>query len=127
MSPGVQKTDQEGKGVKFALHQLMGSPMCPVAAVHGFLGIRPPGGGPFLIHRDGTFLSVYQFVQVFRKVLAQLGHGALDFSSDSFRIGAVTEAARWGLSPDAVKRIGRWESARYRVYVRPHLLRGLGV
>ncbi|OCT97217.1 hypothetical protein XELAEV_18009446mg [Xenopus laevis] len=42
--------------------------------------------------------------------------------SHSFRIGAATEAARLGLSEAVVKRIGRWESRRFKNYVRPTLV-----
>lgn len=99
-----------------------GAPMCPVSVVWEYLAVRPQGQGPLLVHSDGSFLSTFQFVQVFRKSVTLTGQGAKDFSSHSFRIGAATEAARRGLSPDAVRCIGRWESDHYRIYVRPHLL-----
>lgn len=116
------KTDQRGRGLQVSLRRLPGSSMCPVLVVREFLAVRPVGDGPLLVHADQSFLSVYQFVQIFRRLLVRLGFSAAEFSSHSFRIGAATEAARWGLSPDAVKRIGRWESDRYRIYVRPQLL-----
>lgn len=68
------------------------------------------------------FLSRYQFVQVFRKFLGELGVMAKEYNSHYFRIGAATEAVRWDLSPDAVKKIGHWESARILIYMRPHLV-----
>lgn len=116
------KTDQLGRGARVVLQQLLGSPMCPVRVVQDYLEVRDCCGGPLLVHKDGSFLSTYQFVQVFRKGLERMGLVAKEFSSHSFRIGAATEAARWGLGPEAVKRIGRWESERYKIYVRPQLL-----
>lgn len=116
------KTDQRGRGLSVSLHRLLGSSMCPVTAVRELLASRPNVDGPLLMHANKSFLSIYQFVQIFRRILAHLGLMATEFSSHSFRIGAATEAARWGLSPEAVKRIGRWESDRYRIYVRPHLM-----
>lgn len=116
------KTDQKGRGVSVVLHCLQGSSMCPVDALLVYLRVRPGAPGPLLVHLDGTFLSRFQFVRVFRKGLEKLGYRAGDFSSHSFRIGAATEASRWGLSSEVVKRIGRWESDRYKLYVRPHLL-----
>lgn len=73
------------------------------------------------MHQDGLSLSQFQFVAVFKKCLEALGLGDQKFSSHSFRIGAATEAVRWGLDEAAVKRIGRWESRRFKSYVRPHL------
>lgn len=116
------KTDQVGKGFAVSLQALPGSPMCPVEVVRRYLEVRPDMLGPFLVHSDRTFLSRFQFIRVFRKCVAAAGLAAGQYSSHSFRIGAATEAARWGLSPAVVKRIGRWESDRYRIYVRPHLL-----
>lgn len=62
------KTDQRGRGLQVSLHRLPGSAMCPVSAVREYLSARPTGDGPLLMHRDGSFLSVYQFVQVFRRL-----------------------------------------------------------
>lgn len=44
-----------------------------------------------------------------------------DYAAHSFRIGAAPEAARWGLPEEVIKRIGRWESRTYHIYVRPPL------
>lgn len=116
------KTDQERRGSLVSLRALDGSPMCPVQGFVAFMGVCPVGPVPLLIHEDGSFLSRFQFVQVFRQGLERLGVDPAGYSSHSFRIGAATEAARWGLSPETVRRIGRWESERYRLYVHPQLL-----
>ncbi|MEE6468146.1 hypothetical protein FKM82_008176 [Ascaphus truei] len=63
----------------------------------------------------------YQFSRVFRVCLERLGMKAAQFGTHSFRIGAATEAARAGLAGEVIQRIGRWESKRYRSYVRPLL------
>lgn len=109
------KTDQRGRGTVVVLHALRESSMCPVSCYGAYVEWRREGPGPLLRHLDGTYLSQYQFVQVFRKGLAVLGVDATQFSSHSFRIGAATEAARWGLGPEVVRKIGRWESDRYRL------------
>lgn len=59
---------------------------------------------------------------VFKKCVALGGYDPDSFSSHSFRIGAATEAARVGLSQESIKRIGRWDSDRFRLYIRPHML-----
>ncbi|KAM3921505.1 uncharacterized protein RB166_010897 [Leptodactylus fuscus] len=116
------KTDREGRGLVVRLRPLTDSVACPVNCFAAFMAVRPAGGGALLVHGDLSCLSKFQFVQVFRKGLERLGISPRDYSSHSFRIGAATEAARWGLPPTVIRRIGRWESERYRLYVRPGLL-----
>lgn len=116
------KTDQAGRGALVSLDSLPGSPVCPVGVFLAYQAVRPSGGVPLLVHLDGSFLSRFQFIQVFRQCLSRLGVEPREYSSHSFRIGAATEAARWGLGPEVVRKIGRWESDRFRLYVRPHLL-----
>lgn len=105
-----------------SLHVLAGSTMCPVQRFLDYSSLCPAGPSPLLVHADGYFLSKFQFVQVFRQCLARLGMAAKKYSSHSFHIGAATEAARWGLGSEAVRRIVRWESDRNRLYVHPHFL-----
>lgn len=116
------KTDQLGRGKMVRVYPVMGSQLCPVGAVREFLGVRPVGLGPFLIHLGGEFLSRFQFRAVFAKCIQGLGLIEKEFSSHSFRIGAATEAARNGLGEETVKKIGRWESKRFQSYVRPNLV-----
>ncbi|KAM8960554.1 uncharacterized protein RCH25_036277 [Pelodytes ibericus] len=116
------KTDQVGKGLTVSLLALPDSPACPVHCLQQFLHLRPDGGSPLLVHRDGSAMSRFQFFLVFRKCLAALDLGLAAFGTHSFRIGAATEAARWGLGDSVVKLIGRWESARFKSYIRPHLV-----
>lgn len=116
------KTDQVGRGSTVSLHCLAGSDMCPVQLFSEYVFLRGSAPGPLLIHGDGLYLSRFQFTQVFRQCLQDMGLPSREYSSHSFRVGAATEAARWGLSDDIVRRIGRWESNRFQLYVRPHLL-----
>lgn len=104
------------------LHSLRGSPICPVYAVNEYLGRCPQGWDPLLVHQDGSFLSVFQFVQIFRNCVTRTERDAKVYSAHSFRIWVATEAARWCPAPDVVKHIGRWESDRFKIFVRPHLL-----
>ncbi|XP_069810646.1 integrase/recombinase xerD homolog [Dendropsophus ebraccatus] len=118
------KTDQSGKGKRIVLYAVPGAAACPVRCVQQFLAIRPclQPGGSFLVHRDGRALSRFQFIAIFRSGLDKLGLPAREFASHSFRIGAATEAVRWGLGEQMVRQIGRWESERFRSYVRLELL-----
>lgn len=68
------------------------------------------------MHEDGTVLSRFQFIAVFRRCLEGLKVSVGDYGSHSFRIGAATEAV--SLPQEVVKQIGRWEYQRFLVYVR---------
>ncbi|XP_040216804.1 uncharacterized protein LOC120946105 [Rana temporaria] len=103
------KTDQSGKGRAVHVFPIEGSELCPVGLVRDYLDIRPGVGGAFLVHENGSPMSRYQFVAVFRKCLGALGLVAKEFSAHSFRIGAATEAARNGL--ELTERIRRLEGA----------------
>lgn len=120
------KTDQLGRGRKVVLFRLQDSEVCPVRCLEEFFAVRQRDGVGLLIHRDGRSLSRYQFLAVFRKCLRSMGLSEREFCTHSFRIGAATEAARWGLGDEVIKRIGRWESSRFRSYVRPGLVPRLG-
>ncbi|KAM4651127.1 uncharacterized protein O3C94_013674 [Discoglossus pictus] len=107
-------------GEEVVLHQV-GTECCPYGCMVEYLGKRPVGRCSLLVHADGTALSRYQFERMLKVALHSLGIKGSDFGTHSFRIGAATEAARLGLPDAAVKRIGRWESERFRSYVRPSL------
>lgn len=119
---GKSKMDQLGKGVAVSLFRAVPEAVCPVFTVQQFVKIRGPALGAFFRHKDGSSLSRFQFLAIFRRSLAEAGRDVSQFNTHSFRVGAATEAARWGLSPQVVRRIGRWESDRFKLYVRPHLL-----
>lgn len=102
--------------------ELSGVPGSPAWAVQEWLVVRPSGPGPFLKHEDGSALSRFQFGSIFQKCLVAAGLSSQNYSSHSFRIGAAMEAARWGLDDRLVRQIIRWESGRFRLYVRPHSL-----
>ena len=66
------KTDQLGTG-KYIYLGRTGNNLCPVAAVLGYLSIRPHTPGPLFIFEDGTPLSRPQLVLHLRHALSQLG------------------------------------------------------
>ncbi|XP_044132709.1 uncharacterized protein LOC122925411 [Bufo gargarizans] len=116
------KTDQYGRGQVVSLHSWVGSEFCPVKLVRCLYEMHPSKCGSFLMHQDSSPLTKFQFSAIFKKCLGKLGLSSAKFSSHSFRIGAATEAARFGLDDSVVKRIGRWESNRFKIYVRPNLM-----
>ncbi|KAM8952906.1 uncharacterized protein RCH25_043644 [Pelodytes ibericus] len=113
------KTDVLAKGAWVFLREVPGSLVCPVAGFDAYSAVRPTASGPLLLHGDGSSLSRYQFVKVFKLALAALGLDGATFGGHSFRIGAASEASRLGFAEKAIRRIGRWESRRFMSYIRP--------
>lgn len=77
-----------GRGTVVSLHGLAGSAMCPVQVFGTYSSVRPVVPSPLLVHADGSFLSKFQFIQVFHQCLVRLGLESRDFSSHSFHIGS---------------------------------------
>ena len=50
--------------------------------------------------------------------LERVGLWRLRFKTHLFQIGAASTAASLEYSPEEVKRVGRWSSNHYRLYVR---------
>lgn len=92
------KTDQLGKGVEVTLFKVLPETVCPVLTIQRFAQIRNGVQGTFLRNVDGSSLSRFQFVAIFKRCLVAVGRTASQFNTHSFRVGATTEAARWGLS-----------------------------
>lgn len=111
------KTDQLGRGATLRLPATGGKGPCPVKDTSKYLNLRPQGQGPFFIHENGAPLARHQFAKVMRKVIAACGLTAADYAPHSFRIGAATSAAHWGLSVERIKNMGRWKSNAFRGYV----------
>ncbi|OCT65630.1 hypothetical protein XELAEV_18041870mg [Xenopus laevis] len=112
------KTDKSGKGFMVEQHGVEGFDACPVKCFDEYCRVRKEQVGIFLIHQDGSALSKFQFVALLRRSLEGLKLAAAEYGSHSFRIGAATEAARWGLDEAIIRRIGRWESKKFRSYIR---------
>lgn len=115
------KNDQEGKGVRVELLRGQDPQLCPVTALRQFLDIRPIGGG--IVHPQGWTVPLQISVHAgYEEVLNSRWSpsGGIRRAFVPHRCGH--EASRWGLPETVIKRIGRWESCRYQLYVRPHLM-----
>lgn len=111
------KTDPFGAG--FTLHLgRTGEVLCPVAAMLGYLALRPPGPGFLFRFRDGSTLSRPRLCTELRRALALTGIDTAGFSGHSFRIGAATTAASVGISDSLIQMLGRWKSAAFLEYIR---------
>ena len=77
---------------------------CPVHLLKGYLEVRQLDSN-FYLHFDGSDLTRYQFSFVLQRALSFCevkGH----FRPHSFRIGAATEAKRFGIHDDVIKKMG---------------------
>eukprot|EP00079_Xenopus_tropicalis_P019702 XP_012809685.1 PREDICTED: uncharacterized protein LOC105945641 [Xenopus tropicalis] len=115
------KTDTLGKGKDIVLFKVDGGMACPVGCMLQFLKVRQEGTEVFLVHEDKTPLTRFQFTSIMKRSLQLSGVLPEEFGTHSFRIGAATEAASLGLGEKVVMQIGRWESKRFRSYIRPGL------
>lgn len=115
------KTDQSGRGIWLSLNSL-DSHICPVRNISHYLAIRPFCLGSLFIHEDKSVLTRFQFNSLLKKCLHYNRLDAFKFTSHSFRIGAATEASRLGLESNLIKKLGRWESDRFQLYIRPQFV-----
>ena len=92
--------DQQGKGASLSLASCSLEELCPVRAMHAYLGLWGKEQGYFFIHRDGSPLTKYQFWRMTDLALDKVGIQGLKFGTHSFRVGAASTAAALGYEPD---------------------------
>ena len=63
------KTDQMGRGVDVVLGRT-GLPLCPLAALVGYIAIRGSRPGPFILTAAGVPITKPEFIKVFRQTLS---------------------------------------------------------
>ena len=96
-------------------------PLCPVSVVLSWLICRGNGLGPLFKEADGTPLSQATFMSIVRQALSKVGIDPKYYAGHSLRCGAATTAAVQGVGDATMKRLGRWHSSAYQVYVRSPL------
>jgi len=114
------KTDPFGAGLTIHLGAT-GDNLCPIAAMLGYLAVRPSTPGPIFLFSDGSTLSKPRLIRALRQVLQQVGVDDSSYSGHSFRIGAATTAAQVGMSDALIKTLGRWKSTAYSLYIHTPL------
>ncbi|MCP3951025.1 MAG: tyrosine-type recombinase/integrase, partial [Desulfobacterales bacterium] len=93
------------------------SPFCPVRALHRYIKLRGSAGGNLFCDVMGKPVSYQWYNKVFQSLVAvaNLDPGLRPHSA---RIGAATHAAAQGVPEDKIKRMGRWVSSAYGLYIR---------
>ena len=111
------KNDPFGNGVTIYLGRTQ-RPICPVAALLGYLARRGNSPGPLFLFRDGSTLSRQRLVRRMQQALAPYGVDYSHLTGHSFRIGAASAASRAGIEDSMIQTLGRWRSSAYLRYIR---------
>ena len=74
---------------------------------------------PLVQNKNGSPFSYTQLQAAVKSVAHAAGLNPDSFSSHSCRIGGATSLALMGCPAAVIKKIGRWKSACYQLYVKP--------
>ena len=112
-----------GRPVYIAIPASRDPNMCPVHAVHVYLGFRGKHPGPLFSLPGLIPITKRLFTENLNASLAWAGATASNIHPHSFRIGAATNAAAMGIPDDQIQRMGRWKSSAFKRYIRINTLR----
>ena len=97
-----------------------GEAVCAVCITHHYLRIYPlPPSAPLFRLSTGQHLTYGLHNQHIKHLMHLAGFDPAHYSTHSLRAGAATQAARSGMAREDIKRLGRWRSQAYEVYLRP--------
>ena len=97
-----------------------GNPICAPCIMTHFFSLSPyEPSSPLFRFSSGRLLSYRVYNTIIKRLVQLAGLDPSLYSTHSVRAGAATQAARAGLQPDSIKRLGRWRSQAYMVYLRP--------
>ena len=97
-----------------------GTPICaPCIMTHFFSSFPSEPTSPLFRFSSGRLLTYHLYNSIIKRLVQIAGLDPSFYSTHSVRAGAATQAARSGLDPDSIKRLGRWRSQAYLVYLRP--------
>ena len=111
------KTDPFRQGTDIFLGAT-GATLCPVLAMVAYLALREKSQGPLFVRSNGNPLSRAFLVDSLKGALQQCGVDPTNYNGHSFRIGAATTAAACGIEDATIKKLGRWQSSAYTLYIR---------
>ena len=110
--------DQWGRGTVVSVGCSVDS-SCLVSSMKRYLKCCPaPSSSPLFIWDDGSPLTARRFRSQLWVYFGKLGLDPYQFNTHSFRIGAVTTAAKVGISSGVIKQLGRWRSRAFKTYIR---------
>ena len=92
--------------------------ICPVHALRMYIQKRGSAPGPLFITSSNKPISRKDITDILHNALALKGYNPKLYTTHSLRIGGATHAAKLGLSPLLIQRLGRWNSSAYLRYIR---------
>ena len=113
----ASKTDPFRQGIEIFVGRTH-TDLCPIEATLAYLAARGGTQGPLFAFADGRFLTRDRLVHHVQDALSTAGVDCIAYAGHSFRIGAVTTAARRGIQDATIKMLGRWESSAYLLYIK---------
>ena len=111
------KTDQTGRGTISMGYTHRTS--CPVMALQAYFEHCTAQPRVALFHsHTGRPLTSSAMRAILKDLLLRGGYNTSKYNTQGLRIGAATAAARAGLPPSTIQRLGRWSSTIYTTYTR---------
>ena len=94
---------------------------CPYTLLDRYSKMRGPfrkKSDPFFVLSDGSGVTPYQVCNTLKLVIKLAGFNPNLYSSHSTRVGRSTDIAKYGLSVETIKKLGRWRSNAVFRYLR---------
>ena len=111
------KTDQLYKRHTIILH-MTPYKLCPVRMIKEYVDhYSTSQTQPLFTHCDGRLRSLQQFRQRLKHLFDLAGLPSKRYNMHSLRIGAMTSAAREGVSAKRIKQLRSWQSQAYLLYI----------
>jgi hypothetical protein len=112
------KTNRHGEYINHIV-KIKDNVICPVTTLRRYLQI--PGvkiDGPLFILHDKRFVTLGLLDKMIKRLSYECGHGVLSWSTYGLRIGGAMSLANAGVSASYLKKVGRWKSNAYLIYIR---------
>jgi len=112
------KTDPFRQGHIITIHA-SGTSTCPVRALQLYISAILPLQDDTPVFQGGRFspLDRQHLTDTIRHLLLETSYSHYQYSSHSFRSGAATTAAAAGIPDWLIKKLGRWSSNAYQLYI----------
>lgn len=95
-----------------------GTEICPLMAMKDYLAIRHKKASEPLFWKRNSPLTYSSFNSILKQLLSAAKLNPTKYSSHSLRAGAATTAANHGIPSWLVRKLGRWHSECYKIYIR---------
>lgn len=113
------KTDKINAGVDVFVG-CTGEEVCAYCYMWDYISLRQQvtSTSPLFIDPSGSILQKTTFVNAVRLLLSMIGEKPSEYSGHSFRAGAATTADESNFQTHEIKKLGRWSSEAFHLYLR---------